>query len=97
MFFVETDNDNAGKAGGASVSTDIQDAFMDVRLVDKDMVKAWLSGGLILLPFSFENKASAASLLGIDYNAETIKFSNHFVWRDYGAEVHGTAFKDKID
>jgi hypothetical protein len=89
QFFVETDNDNAGKSGAGSVSTDIQDAFVDFRLLQTDFAEAWVAGGLILLPFSFENRSSAASLLGIDYNAETIKFVNSFVWRDYGAELHG--------
>ncbi|MFC1496893.1 porin [Verrucomicrobiota bacterium] len=91
-FFVETDNDNAGRNGKASSSTDIQDAFVDIRLGKSDH---WLATGLILLPFSFENKSSAASLMGIDYNAEAIKFANHFVWRDYGAELHGK-FCDKL-
>jgi len=89
QFFVETDNDNAGKNGAGSVSTDIQDAFVDFRLLKSDSAEAWVAGGLILLPFSFENKSSAASLLGLDYNAETIQFVNSFVWRDYGAELHG--------
>lgn len=84
LFFVETDNDNAGKRG-ADVSTDIQDAFADIRIWGDH----WVEAGLVLLPFSFESKSSAASLLGIDYNAETVKFVNHFVWRDYGAELHG--------
>jgi hypothetical protein len=48
-----------------------------------------VAGGLILLPFSFESKASAASLLGNDYNVEAIRLVNTFVWRDYGAELHG--------
>jgi len=85
-FFMETDNDNAGKQGEADSSTDIQDAFVDVRIAESDH---WIQAGLILLPFSFENRSSAASLLGTDYNGETIKFSNDFVWRDYGAELHG--------
>ncbi len=85
-FFVETDNDNAGKSGAPEASMDIQDAWMDVRFGHSDH---WVQAGLILLPFSFENRSSAASLLGIDYNAETIKFVNHFVWRDYGVEFHG--------
>jgi hypothetical protein len=89
QFFAETDNDNAGKNGTGGVSTDIQDAFVDFRLLKSDSAEAWLAGGLILLPFSFENKSSAASLLGMDYNAETIQFVNSFVWRDYGAELHG--------
>lgn len=86
-FFVETDNDNAGKAG-TDASTDIQDVFADARLVEGDS-ELWVKAGLILLPFSFETRASAASLLGIDYNVEAVKLVNTFVWRDYGAELHG--------
>ena len=92
-FFVETDNDNAGKNGTAGVSTDIQDAFVDVRLMNLEPAQLWLEAGLILLPFSFENRASAASLLGIDYNAEAIRFVNTFVWRDYGADLRGNLGK----
>lgn len=88
-FFVETDNDNAGKAGKSGVSTDIQDAFIDICLTENN----WLEIGLILLPFSFETKSSAASLLGIDYNSEVIKLANTFVWRDNGAELHGSLGK----
>ncbi len=84
-FFVETDNDKAGKRG-TTVSTDIQDAFIDVRLGNSDH---WVEAGLILLPFSFENKSSAAKLLGLDYNSEAIKLPNTFVWRDDGVELHG--------
>ncbi len=91
-FFVETDNDNAGKRG-TSVSTDIQDAFIDLRILDSDH---WVEVGLILLPFSFENRSSATSLLGLDYNAETIKFVNTFVWRDYGAELRGSFFNKRV-
>lgn len=89
-FFIETDNDNAGRNGvdtpASPVRTDIQDAFVDFQIAGSNH---WIKAGLILLPFSFENKSSAASLLGIDYNAETIKFTNSFVWRDYGAELSG--------
>jgi len=88
-FFAETDNDNAGKNGTSGVSTDIQDAFLDLRLLSGDAGELWLQGGLILLPFSFEGNASAASLLGIDYNAEAVKLVNSFVWRDYGASFRG--------
>ncbi len=94
-FFVETDNDNAGRDGTEDVSTDIQDAFVDVRLFTVGESEHWLEAGLILLPFSFESKSSAASLLGVDYNAETIKLINTFVWRDYGAELHGD-FGDRL-
>lgn len=90
-FFVETDNDNAGKYG-VNASMDIQDAFVDVRIADSTH---WVKGGLILLPFSLETFSSAASLLGLDYNSEAIKLTNTFVWRDYGVSLHGD-FGDKI-
>lgn len=85
QFFMETDNDNAGRNGTTGVSTDIQDAFVDQRLLGSHH----LQGGLILLPFSFENAASAGSLLGLDYNLETLKFAETFAWRDYGAVLRG--------
>ncbi|MFH1312297.1 MAG: hypothetical protein ABIJ00_03640 [Candidatus Eisenbacteria bacterium] len=84
--FVETDNANAGMIGSSS-STVIQDAFIDLGIGGSGH---WVMAGLILLPFSFENGSSAASLLGIDYNSEAVKFTNHFVWRDYGAMLHGS-------
>jgi len=93
MFFAETDNDNAGKNGQPNVSTDIQDIFADLRLWRTDACEQWIKGGLILLPFSFENRSSAGSLLGLDYNSEAIKLVNTFVWRDYGAESHGNVGK----
>jgi hypothetical protein len=89
-FFAETDNDNAGRANGGTVSTDIQDAFLDIRLGQSDH---WIKGGLLLLPFSFENRAAATKLLGLDYNAEAIRLVNSFVWRDMGAEIHGNVTK----
>jgi hypothetical protein len=81
-FFVETDNDSKTGVNG---STDLQDAWVDVRIADDH----WVQGGLILLPFSFESRSSAASLLGIDYNAEAIQIPNAFVWRNFGVEFHG--------
>ncbi len=89
--FVETDYPNAGK-NGVNADFDIQDAWMDVQLFGSNH---WVKGGLILLPFSLENRASAVSLLGIDYNVETIKFVNDFVWRDYGVSLQGS-FGDRI-
>lgn len=84
-FFMETDNDNAGRNGFASASTDIQDAFVEQRLYGNH----YMQGGLILLPFSFENAASAGSLLGLDYNLEVLKFAETFAWRDYGVVFRG--------
>lgn len=90
-FFMDTDNDKAGKTG-TTVSTDIQDIFVDVRLGDSAQ---WVKVGLILLPFSFETCSSSVSLLGLDFNAEVIKLTNTFAWRNYGAELHGS-FADNI-
>lgn len=88
-IFMETDNDNHGNDNrNETVSTDIQDAFVDIRMGKTDM--CWVKAGLIMLPFSFENGSSASSLLGIDYNSEVLKLSNSFVWRDYGVELHGS-------
>jgi hypothetical protein len=89
--FVETDYPNAGR-NGFDEDFDIQDAWVDVQLFGS---KHWVKGGLILLPFSFENRSSAASLLGIDYNGETIKLVNDFVWRDYGVSFQGS-FADRV-
>lgn len=89
-FFVETDNDNAGKSGGGQVSTDIQDIYIDLRLFSGDLAEGWVKAGLIIVPLSFENRASATSLLGLDYNVEIIKLPHTFVWRDYGVEFHGS-------
>jgi len=88
-FFMDTDSPNAGKSGNASTSIYIQDAFADLRLLKSGDTEFWAAAGLILLPFSFENKSSAASLLGNDYNSEALEFVNDLVWRDYGVEVHG--------
>ncbi len=94
QFFMDTDSPNAGKAGAPDPDMDIQDAFMDFRL--PGCSNHWFKAGLILLPFSFETRSSAASLLGLDYNSEVIKLPNTFVWRDYGAELHGSLFSKKF-
>jgi len=90
-FFADTDNPNDGKNTDPATSTYIQDAFMEVRISGTHSLQA----GLILLPFSFETRASATSLLGIDYNSECIKLVNTHVWRDYGLELNGS-FLDTV-
>lgn len=94
QFFMETDSPNAGKAGSPDAEVDIQDAFIDLRLPGTS--NHWFKAGLILLPFSLESRSGAGSLLGNDYNAEAIKLANTFVWRDYGAEFHGSFLNKKI-
>jgi hypothetical protein len=87
--FAETDYPNAGK-NGVDADFIIQDAWVDVQLFGSDH---WVKGGLILLPFSFETRSAAGSLLGIDYNSETIKFVNDWIWRDIGASFQGSFAK----
>ncbi|HEY5999797.1 MAG TPA: porin [bacterium] len=82
--FAETDYPNAGRTG-TSASFIMQDAFTDVRLYDAH----WAQVGLEPLPFSFENSSSAGTLLGLDFNTESIKFTNALNYRDLGLMVHG--------
>lgn len=88
-MFVDTDAPSAGRNGTATAHIDVQDAFLDARLLKTDLGEHWVKTGLILLPFSFENRAGAGSTLGVDYDSEAIKMVNTFCWRDYGAELHG--------
>lgn len=88
-LFLETDAPNSAKNGGATSRVDIQDAFVDFRLNKNRFGEHWIKAGMILLPFSFENRAGASSLLGIDYNTEALKLVNTLGWRDYGGEFHG--------
>lgn len=90
LFFAETDNTNAGRYGQAEAATRWQDLYVDLRL---GKTNHWVKAGLVLLPFSFETRSSAGSLLGLDYNVEAIKLGNNFAWRDYGVEMHGHAGK----
>lgn len=88
-LFLETDAPNVSRNGIATAHVDVQDAFLDVRLHKADFGEQWVKAGYILLPFSFENRASAGSILGLDYNTEVLKLMNTFFWRDCGAELHG--------
>ena len=87
--FFQTDYSNAGK-DGANPEFTLLDGWVDVQLFKSSH---WVKGGLIPLPFSMENRSSVASLLGIDYNYETIKFVNDHTWRDIGAVLQGTFSK----
>jgi len=93
QFFAETDIPNAGKHG-TDARLKMQDLFVDLRL--PELQDHWLKVGLILLPFSFENRSGATTLLGNDYNLEVLKLPNTHVWRDIGAELHGTFWNRRI-
>ena len=89
--FAQTDYSNAGKQGADSEFT-LLDGWADVQLFGSDH---WLKGGLIPLPFSMENRSAVGALLGLDYNAESIKLVNDSTWRDVGFVLQGT-FADRL-
>ncbi len=93
QFFAETDSPNAGRHGSPN-EIKMQDIFVDLRL--PNLENHWFKAGLILLPFSFESRSGATTLLGHDYNVEVLKLPNTFVWRDIGAELHGTFWEKRI-
>jgi hypothetical protein len=89
--FAQTDYTNAGK-NGADPKFSLLDGWVDVQLFGSDH---WVKGGLIPLPFSFENSSAVTALLGIDYNTEILKLTNDSAWRDVGLAFHGS-FADRI-
>jgi hypothetical protein len=89
-FFFSTDVPNAGKSGVAN-GIILNDGFIDLQLRPEINVAV----GRFLVPFSPENRASAGSLLGIDYNLNLLKiptFVDRAFWRDDGIEVRGVLF-----
>ncbi len=100
-IFVDTDIPNFGKGGNFSGSMYIQDAYIDVLLL-KDagpVNQLHLAGGLILLPFSHNNRQSAATLNALDYHGADILFpaAAQKVWRDVGIEARGLLWNDHLD
>jgi hypothetical protein len=88
-FFFSTDVPNTGKSG---VPNELvwNDGFVDVRIAPALNVAV----GRILAPFSPDVRASAATLLGIDYNLSLIKTPTpveRAFWRDDGIELRGVA------
>ncbi len=86
-FFFSTDVPNTGRR---DVPNEMvwNDGFVDVQL-DPALN---ISIGRILAPFSPDVRASAATLLGIDYNLHLIKtptLVNRAFWRDDGVEARG--------
>jgi hypothetical protein len=96
-FFFDTDVPNSGKKGNTGDNDLIlNDAFVDLQIMPEFKV----AFGRILVPFSVENKASAALLLGIDYNTNVTKiptFITDAFWRDDGIEVRGILLDGLID
>lgn len=94
-FFFSTDVPNTGLAGTPNTMV-WNDGFVDFQI----MPELKIAFGRILVPFSVENQASAASLLGIDYNLSLLKTPSpvdRAFWRDDGIEVRGILLDGMID
>jgi hypothetical protein len=86
-FFFSTDVPNTGREGVQN-SLVWNDGFIDVQLDPALNIAV----GRILAPFSPDVRASAATLLGIDYNLALIKTPtpvDRAFWRDDGIEARG--------
>ncbi|MFH1532297.1 MAG: porin [Pseudomonadota bacterium] len=84
-FFFETDNPNLGRNGNIG-NTFTQDGYIDFRFFDELKVAM----GMILMPFSRNNRQSAASLMGLDYHGDVFTaWGPTRIWRDYGIEARG--------
>lgn len=95
-FFFDTDVPNAGKSRNNS------DLVWNTGFIDLQFMPEFnISMGRILVPFSVENRASAALLLGIDYNLRATKVptlaDDKAFWRDDGVEVRGLLVDGLID
>jgi hypothetical protein len=88
-FFFSTDVPNTGRSG---VPNELvwNDGFVDLRIAPALNIAM----GRFLAPFSPDVRASAATLLGIDYNLNLIKtptLVQRAFWRDDGIELRGVA------
>ena len=99
-FFVQTDSVNLGKtlATGKNISpsTIVQDAYGEFKACDAFAVDA----GLMFVPFSRNFLQSAASLLPIDYGANTFAQSaatQSTVGRDTGFQAKGYFLKNHLE
>jgi hypothetical protein len=99
-FFVETDTPNLGRAlpGGKNIlpSTIIQDAYASFRVGDPFTLDA----GLMFVPFSRNSIQSAATLLPIDYGANTFAQSAPIqgsTGRDTGFQARGYVLENHLE
>jgi hypothetical protein len=100
-FFAETDVPNWGKNGNWTGSLCIQDAYIDYLLV-KDggfINNLHLAAGLILLPFSHNERQTVATLNTLDFHGAVIQFptGSTKVWRDNGLEARGLFWNKHLD
>jgi Phosphate-selective porin O and P len=99
-FFVETDAPNLGKrlASGKNISPGVivQDAYGEFKVRDAFALDA----GLMFVPFSRNSLQSAASLLPIDYGANTFNQSvptQSSTGRDTGFQAKGYFLEDRLE
>jgi len=99
-FFAETDVPNLGKvlATGKNISPGVvmQDAYGEFRPRDEFMLDA----GLMFVPFSRNSIQSAATLLPIDYGANTFNQSaatQSLVERDTGFQARGYLLASRLE
>jgi hypothetical protein len=99
-FFVETDSPNLGKTlpAGKNITPSIilQDAFASFKVKDEFTLDA----GLMFIPFSRNSVQSAATLLPIDYGANTFNMSaptQSSTGRDTGLEARGYFLENRLE
>jgi hypothetical protein len=99
-FFVETDAPNLGKAlsSGKNISPGmiVQDAYGELKVRDAFAIDA----GLMFVPFSRNSLQSAASLLPIDYGANTFAQSGptqSSAGRDTGIQAKGYFLENHLE
>ena len=99
-FFVETDSPNLGKTlpTGKNIgpAMTVQDAYGNVKVRDAFTIDV----GLMFVPFSRNSLQSAASLLPIDYGANTFAQSGptqSIVGRDTGVQARGDFLEHHLE
>jgi hypothetical protein len=99
-YFFETDSPNVGKANAAGVKESgylyMQDAFVTYNHSDSVKVDV----GMMLPALGRNNAQSAATLLPVDYGAYTFIEASPLgtrVGRDYGVQLRGYPFKQKLE
>lgn len=99
-FFVETDAPNLGKTlpGGKNISPAlvVQDAYGEFKLHDALAIDA----GLMFIPFSRNSLQSAATLLSLDYGAQTFSRSGptqSTIGRDTGFQAKGYLLQNRLE
>ncbi len=98
--FFDTDSPNIGKGDGAG-GKNATDIFVQDLFATYTASKAFqIDAGMMLPPSSYNHTQSAASLMAIDYGANTFLESTPLqgrTGRDYGAEVRGYVADDHLE